>query len=262
MDYNDMLRGKAAIVTGAAMGIGKQIAITFAKQGAKVIAIDINKEKLEEVLKTVIIDSPDSKMYVCDVGNLEELTNVINTIKKEKILVNILVNGVGINNRMLAHEISENDFDRILETNFKSAYRLIKAFVPDMIELGGGNIVNISSIHSLMTMPQNGAYAASKAALNGFARAVALDYAPYNIRINNIALGFVLSDMNKLGLSHIENEDEKEAILINKCKHMQPLTPGRCEDVANTALYLASDMSKYLTGQTICLDGGASIKAH
>ena len=262
MNYNNMLIGKTAIVTGAAMGIGKQIAITLANQGAKIIAIDINREKLNETIKIINKISLDSKSYVCDVGNYEEITTTISKIKSENNLVNILVNGVGINNRSLAHEIKEDDLETILDTNFKSGYRLIKAVIPDMIELGGGTIVNISSIHSIMTMPENGAYAASKGAMNALARAVALDYAHHNIRINNVALGYVLSDMNKIPVSHIDSDEEKEKVLTEMCKHMQPLKPAKCEDVANTVLYLVSEMSNYMTGQTICLDGGASIKAH
>lgn len=262
MDYNKLLCNKTAIITGAAMGIGRQIAITFAKQGAKVIAVDINEEKLRETMKFISDFSDDSKSYICNVGVYEEIIELINKIKNDNKFIDILVNCVGINERTLAHEIEEDVLDNILNVNFKSGYRLMKAFIPGMIEHGSGTIVNISSIHSIMTMPEHGAYAASKGAVNAMSRAIALDYAPYNIRINNIALGYILSDMNKIEVSHIENEDEKDRILTERYSHLQPLKAAKCEDVVNTALYLASDMSNYLTGQTICLDGGASIKAH
>jgi NAD(P)-dependent dehydrogenase (short-subunit alcohol dehydrogenase family) len=137
----------------------------------------------------------------------------------------------------------------------------MKEFIPGMIENGGGTIVNISSIHSLMTLPNYGAYAASKGAMNAMARAVALDYAKYDIRVNTIALGVIMSDTMKGLYSHIDNwHERKEA--YKKHDLSQPLPAGSCDDVANAALYLASDMSKYLTGQVIMLDGGASIKAY
>ena len=137
----------------------------------------------------------------------------------------------------------------------------MKAFIPDMINNGGGRIINISSIHSVMTLPNYGAYAASKGAMNAMARAAALDYAKYNIRVNTIALGVIMSDTMKALYSHITDEEELK-IAYHKHDLSQPLPCGTCEDVANTALYLASDMSNYLTGQVIMLDGGASIKAY
>lgn len=262
MNYNRLLEGKTALITSGAMGIGKAIAKNFVKQGAKVIIADINEEKLGEVLDFLVKYNELCSSYVCDMGDKEAVYNLVQTIKKEHGDIDILVNSVGINNRTLLHEMEEDTLDRIMDVNFKSGYRFMKAFIPRMIENGGGTIVNISSIHSLMTMPENSAYSASKGAVNAMARAVALDYASYNIRINNVALGYVLSDMNRIGFEHIGDETEIDKFLTEKYNYMQPLRAGTCEDVANTVLYLASDMSRYLTGQTICLDGGASIKAH
>lgn len=262
MDYNKLLQGKTALITSGAMGIGKAIALNFARQGAKVIIADINEVKLNKTLDKIKKNYPLIKSYVCDMGVREQVSDLAENIKSEFGHIDILVNSVGINFRKPIHEVEEDILDRIMNVNFKSGYRLMKMFIPGMVKNGGGTIVNISSIHSIMTLPEYSAYAASKGAVNAMARAVALDYAKDNIRINNIALGYVLSDMNKIEVADIEDQNDKERILIEKYGHLQPLKPAKCSDVANTVLYLASDMSNYLTGQTICLDGGASIKAH
>ena len=137
----------------------------------------------------------------------------------------------------------------------------MKAFIPKMIEKRSGSIVNISSIHSVLTMPGFGAYAATKGAINALTRAAALDYAPYGIRINAICPGLIMSDAVKTQIAkHKTSKERKE--FINSLNNLQPLAPGGVEDVANAALYLASDLSKYVTGITLMVDGGASIKAH
>ena len=260
MDYNKMLFGKTALITSGALGIGKEIAISFAKQGANVIIADINEKELNNTLE-ILKEITNAQAIVCDMGNKENLNNLIKEIRKQFGSIDILVNSVGINERTPVHEIDEDVFDKILNVNLKSGYRLMKEFVPDMIEKNSGSIINISSIHSAMTLPNYGAYAASKGAMNAMARAAALDYAKYNIRVNTICLGVILSDMMKSLYSHITDEAEK---LKAYKKHdlSQALPVGTCEDVANTAIYLASDMSKYLTGQVIMLDGGASIEAY
>lgn len=262
MNYNRLLEGKTALITSGAMGIGKAIAKNFVKQGANVIIADINEEKLEKVLSRLKKYNEKCSSYVCDMGDKDAIYNLAQCIKKEHGGIDILVNSVGINKRMPMHDIEEDTLDSIMNVNFRSGYRFMKEFIPDMIKRGGGNIVNISSIHALMTMPENAAYAASKGAMNAMARAVALDYASHNIRINNVALGYVLSDMNRKEVEHLGDEDAMDRVLSEKYKHLQPLKAATCEEIANTVLYLVSDMSRYLTGQTICLDGGASIKAH
>lgn len=130
-----------------------------------------------------------------------------------------------------------------------------------MVERGYGNIINISSIHGSMTMPGFGIYAGTKGAVNATARAMALDYAKKGIRVNNISPGLILSDnMQDEILGYPEGEQRER--FMEMLRNMQPLPPGKMEDIANAALFLASDMSAYITGQTIFADGGASIKAH
>jgi len=261
MDYNKLLENKVALITSGAMGIGKEIALTFARQGAKIIIADINKIELEKTLKLLEDITKECKAFYCDMGNKDDIILLERNIRESFGTIDILINSVGINERTPIHEITDEILDRIIDVNLKSGYRLMKAFIPDMINNGGGRIINISSIHSVMTLPNYGAYAASKGAMNAMARATALDYAKYNIRVNTIALGVIMSDTMKALYSHIKDEEELK-LAYHKHDLSQPLPCGSCEDVANTALYLASDMSNYLTGQVIMLDGGASIKAY
>ena len=261
MDYNKLLKNKVALITSGAMGIGKEIALTFAQQGAKVVIADINRDELKKTLELLRNIEPLCEAFYCDMGVKDDVSKLEKNIRECFGSIDILVNSVGINERTPVHEITEEVLDRIIDVNLKSGYRLMKAFIPDMINNGGGRIINISSIHSVMTLPNYGAYAASKGAMNAMARAAALDYAKYNIRVNTIALGVIMSDTMKALYSHITDEEELK-IAYHKHDLSQPLPCGTCEDVANTALYLASDMSNYLTGQVIMLDGGASIKAY
>ncbi len=175
--------------------------------------------------------------------------------------IDILVNTVGVNQKCVAHQWTDDAMARLWETNYLSGMRFARKVLPGMIERGQGSIVNISSIHSMYSMPGYSMYAATKGAMNAAARVMALDYAPYGIRVNTICSGLIMSDVmmdEVMGVPEGKDRDD----FIKLLNGMQPLPPGQMEDIANAALFLASDMSKYITGQTIFVDGGASIKAH
>lgn len=261
MRWDKLLEGKIALVTSGALGIGKEIALCFAKQGATVVAVDINKDALDNTYKEIKEISYDSASFKCDMGNKHEVDDMCKAVVSQFGSIDILINSVGVNKRCPVHMIDEEDFENLININLKSIVRCMKVFVPKMIEKKSGSIVNISSIHAVMTMPGNGAYAATKGAINALTRAAALDYAPYGIRVNSICPGVILSDAVKTQLAEYKSDKErKEHIKLQKKK--QPLPPGGVEDIANASLYLASDLSKYITGITLMVDGGASIKAH
>ena len=146
MDYNKLLDGKVALVTSGAMGIGKEIALTFARQGAKVAIADINRVELDRAIGLLKEIDPECEAFYCDMGVKEDIASLVKDVRERFGAIDILVNSVGINERTPVHEITEEVLDRIIDVNLKSGYRLMKEFIPDMIKNGGGRVVNISSM--------------------------------------------------------------------------------------------------------------------
>lgn len=261
IDYGKMLAGKRAFITTGARGIGKEIAMLFARHGATVAVGGKNIPKLKETEGQLKEISPESKGYVLNLSNLEDTKEVCRRLITDLGGVDILVNTVGINRHGKIHEYDEAWLETAIDTNYKSGLICAKELLPGMLERKYGNIINISSIHGTMTMPGFGIYAGTKGAVNATARAMALDYAEAGIRVNNISPGLIMSD-NMLDEINTYPEGKERDQFMEMLRHMQPLSPGKMEDIANAALFLASDMSAYITGQTILVDGGASIKAH
>jgi NAD(P)-dependent dehydrogenase (short-subunit alcohol dehydrogenase family) len=261
MNYSRLLEGKYAVVTTGARGIGKAIAKVFAEHGAIVAVGGKNRTSLEETEQELCALSPGSKGIYCDLGKKEDVDAFCRQISDSFGQIDILVNTVGINHHVITHEVEEEELLQLFETNYMSGFRCAKYFLPGMMEKRKGSIINISSIHGDQTMPGYMMYASTKGAMNAATRAMALDYADYGIRINVISPGLILSDAIMDEVQACKSEQERKD-LLDLFERMQPLPPGKMEDVANTALFLASDMSAYITGQTIFVDGGATIKAH
>lgn len=261
MNYSRLLEGKYAVITTGARGIGKAIAKLFAEHGAIVAVGGKNRTSLEETVQELCAISPGSKGFYCDLGKKADVDAFCRQISDSFGKIDILVNTVGVNHHIITHEVEEAELLQLFETNYMSCFRCTKYFLPGMMEKGKGSIINISSIHGDQTMPGYMMYASTKGAMNAATRAMALDYAEYGIRANVLSPGLILSDaiMDEVEACKTE-QDRKE--LLELFDRMQPLPPGKMEDIANTALFLASDMSAYITGQTILADGGASIKAH
>lgn len=260
-NYNRLLEGKRVFVTTGARGIGKEIALLFAAQGAVIAVGGKNIPCLRETIKEIQKLSPNSREYQIELGNEENVICAGEQILKDFGGIDILVNTVGINEHRRIDECTEEQMEKAISVNYKSFIRFSRIFVPGMRERKSGNIINISSIHSVQTMPGFGIYAGTKGAVNATSRAMALDYAEYGIRVNCICPGLIMSD-NMLDEIHTYPEGEERERFMDLLYRMQPLSPGSMEDVADAALYLASDMSTYMTGQVLMLDGGASIKAH
>lgn len=262
MDYEKLLKGKRAFITTGSQGIGKAIAVLFAQQGAAVAVGGRNRKKLPGAVEEIKRYSPGSKGYRCDLGSREQVEKTCDKILADFGGIDILVNTVGVNNcKGPIHEYDEDALQNLIETNYKSGLRCMKKFVPGMLERGQGSIVNISSIHSVQTMPGFGLYGGTKGAVNATARAAALDYAGKGIRVNTVCPGLIMSD-NVVQEVEQYPEGEKRDAFLSLLSGMQPLPPGKVEDISNAALFFASDMAAYITGQCLMVDGGASIQAH
>lgn len=243
-----LLDNKTALITGASRGIGKGIAIEFAKQGANV-AFTFNAsveaaKALEKELETYGIKA---KGYQSNAANFDAAQDLVKEVIEEFGSLEILVNNAGITKDNLLMRISEEDFDKVIEVNLKSVFNLTKAVIRPMMKQRIGSIINMSSVVGLKGNPGQANYAASKAGILGFTKSVALELGSRNIRCNAIAPGFIETEMTaKL--------DEKQ---VDEWRKAIPLKRGGTpEDVANACVFLASNLSSYITGQTLNVDGG------
>ncbi|WP_298764225.1 3-oxoacyl-[acyl-carrier-protein] reductase [uncultured Polaribacter sp.] len=243
-----LLDNKSAIVTGATRGIGRSIAVEFAKQGANVAftyssSVEAAKA-LEEELKTYGVNAIGYQSNAADFDAAQELAK---TVHKEFGAIDILVNNAGITKDNLLMRISEADFDKVIEVNLKSVFNLTKAVIRPMMKQRSGSIINMSSVVGLKGNAGQANYAASKAGIVGFSKSVALELGSRNVRSNVIAPGFIETEMT-------DKLDEKT---VQSWRDGIPLKRGgQPLDIANACVFLASDMSTYITGQTLSVDGG------
>lgn len=243
-----LLENKTAIITGATRGIGRGIALEFAKQGANVAftyssSVDA-AVALENELKELGVNAKGYQSNAADFDSAQELAK---NVLEEFGTIDILVNNAGITKDNLLMRISEDDFDKVIEVNLKSVFNLTKAVIRPMMKQRKGSIINMSSVVGLKGNAGQANYAASKAGILGFSKSVALELGSRNIRSNVVAPGFIETEMTaKL--------DEK---VVEGWRNEIPLKRGGTpEDIAHACVFLASDMSAYITGQTLSVDGG------
>ena len=243
-----MLDGKVALITGAARGIGKAIALKFAQEGADVAFTDlVINEAAEETISEIAAYGHKVKGYASNAANFDETHAVVEEILKEFGHIDILVNNAGITKDALVLRMSEAQWDAVIAVNLKSAFNFIHAVIPQMARQKGGSIINMASIAGQMGNPGQINYASSKAGLIAMAKTVAKEMGSRGIRANAIAPGFIVSEMtNAL----------PEAVREEYIKNIPLKRGGTVEEIANTALYLASDLSSYVTGQVIAVNGG------
>lgn len=243
------LKNKVAIITGSRRGIGKAIALAFAKAGANVVVSDINLDDCNKVVEEIKAIGKKGLAVKADVSNPEDVSKMINLTTEKFGKVNILVNNAGIYMQKSLTDVTEQDFDRILDINLKGVFLCSKAAVPEMIKQGKGKIINITSIAGQVGFANSSAYCASKGAIINITKELALELAQYKINVNAIGPGVIETDMTK---DLLEDKAIKETLLANI-----PLNRiGEPEDIANAALFLASDNSDYITGITLFVDGG------
>jgi dehydrogenase/reductase SDR family protein 4 len=244
------LQGKVAIVTGGSRGIGKATADVFAREGATVVICGRKQNALDEVAAELHGRKGRVVPVACHVGRLEELERLVATTTRDFGKIDILVNNAGTNIAQgPALEMDDGQFDKMVEINLKSAYRLTRLVAPGMTERGSGSIVNIASIAGVRPQFQSLLYSMTKAALIMMTQSYALELGPAGVRVNAIAPGLV-----QTVLSEYYWKDEKR---FQELMSRQPIRHlGQPSEIAEVALQLASDASSYLTGQTIIVDGG------
>lgn len=243
-----LLNGKVALVTGAARGIGKAIALKFASEGANIAFTDlVINEAAEETVKELEAFGVKVKAYASNAADFEATQDVVSEIEKEFGRVDILVNNAGITKDGLVMRMSEAQWDAVIDVNMKSAFNFLHAVVPIMARQKGGSIINMASIAGQTGNPGQVNYSASKAGLIAMAKSVAKEMGPRGVRANAIAPGYVITEMTEVLPQAVKDEFIK----------LIPLKRGATvEEIANTALYLASDLSSYVTGQVIAVNGG------
>lgn len=243
-----LLENKTAIITGATRGIGRGIAVMFAQQGANVAftyssSVDA-AIALENELKELGVNA---KGYQSNAAIFDAAQELAADVLKEFGSIDILVNNAGITKDNLLMRMSEDDFDKVIEVNLKSVFNLTKAVIRPMMKQRNGSIINMSSVVGLKGNAGQANYAASKAGIIGFSKSVALELGSRNIRSNVIAPGFIETEMTgKLDEATVQGW--RDAIPLKR--------GGSTDDIANACVFLASDMSSYITGQTLSVDGG------
>ena len=240
-----LLKDQVAIVTGGTAGIGKAIALEFSKHGAKVAIFGTNEERGSQVVNE--IGSERAAFYKVDVAQTKAVEEVIKQVQEKLGPVDILVNNAGITRDQLMLKMTEEEWDQVMEVNVKSCFNTCKALMRQMLKSRKGSIINIGSVVGLTGNAGQANYAASKAAICGFTKALAKELATRNIRVNCIAPGYIETQM-----TGVLNEQTQQSILSS----IPVGKMGKPEDVANAAVFLASPMAAYITGQTLNVDGG------
>ena len=244
------LQDKVAIVTGASRGIGRAIAEAFVREGAKVVICGRKQEVLDQVAREI---GPAVRPIACHVGRPEQIQNLVDSTTREFGRIDVLVNNAATN---IAQEpcldVDETKFDKMVEINLKSAFRLIRQIGPGMCQRGSGSIINVASISGLRPQYYGLLYSMTKAALIMMTQSYALELGPKGVRVNAIAPGLV-----QTALSEYYWRDEKQLAKVISKQPVQHI--GLPAEIAEIAVLLASDGGSYITGQTIVVDGGAML---
>lgn len=242
-----MLKDKVAIVTGASRGIGRAIAEVFVREGARVVICGRKQETLEQVAREI---GPRVRPVACHVGRLEQLEGMVAMTEREFGRIDILVNNAGTN---MAHgpslEMTDEQFDKMVEINMKSVFRLVRLVAPGMCERGSGSIVNIASMSGLRPQTYSMLYSMTKAALIMMTQSYAMELGPKGVRVNAIAPGLIQTSLSE----YYWKDEQRSAQVLARQAIPRIGQPG---EIAEVALLLASERSSYVTGQTVVVDGG------
>ena len=246
-----MLKGKVALVTGAGRGIGREIAVTLAKEGAFVIVnFNGSKERAQETVEEIKKAGGEAVSYGCNVADFTACGEMITTLVKEYGHIDILVNNAGITKDNLLMKMSEDDFDSVIDVNLKGCFNTMRHLSRQMLKQKVGKIINISSVTGVMGNPGQANYCASKAGIIGLTKSAARELGSRQITVNAVAPGFIETEMTK-DLSDAIRENMKAQILLKRT--------GTAKEVADVVAFLASEAANYITGQVISVDGGMAV---
>ncbi len=249
MSLTTDLSNQTALVTGASRGIGRAIAESLARCGAKVACVARSSEKLKETVDAITAAGGTAEAFECDVANAASVEQTVAAVIAKWEKLHILVNNAGITRDTLLARMSDEQWDEVLNTNLRGAFLFTRAVTRPMMQGRYGRIINISSVSGLVGNAGQANYSASKAGLIGFTRSVARELASRNVTVNAICPGFVETDMTA-GLGEVVQEEVKKRIPARRL--------GQPDDVAAAVLYLASAAASYVTGQVLTVDGGLS----
>ncbi|UCB57482.1 MAG: 3-oxoacyl-[acyl-carrier-protein] reductase [Candidatus Omnitrophota bacterium] len=242
-----LLKDKVAIITGSARGIGKEIALTFAREGARVVCVDINLDILAETEKEISALGAQVLSIACDVTKSNDVEQVVNKTLDKFKKIDILISNAGITADTLLVRMKEEDWDRVLAVNLKGTFNCIKAASKVMMKQRGGSILSTASVIGLIGNVGQANYAASKAGVIGLTKSAAKELASRGITVNAIAPGFIQTHMTDRLPEQVKSK------ILEKIPLQKFGTPA---DVAQLALFLVSEKARYITGQVICIDGG------
>ena len=241
------LTGKVALVTGAAQGIGRAIALLLARNGADIVVSDINLEKAEETAKEIRVIGPMATAVKVDVSNLSDVERMVEAVIEKLAKIDILVNNAGITRDKLVLRMTEEDWDAVLGVNLKGTFNCTKTVIRHMAKQRSGRIVNIASVVGEMGNAGQANYSASKAGVIGLTKTIAREYAQRGINVNAIAPGYIETPMTD-ALPEKAKEELKKLIPMERL--------GKPEDVADAVLFLVCEESSYITGQVLNVNGG------
>ncbi|MCM3760746.1 glucose 1-dehydrogenase [Alkalihalobacillus oceani] len=250
------LENKVVLITGSGSGIGRSTAKLFAAEGAKLIINDLSKEDGEATVQAIQEEGGEAIFIQADVTKADEVEAMINEATDKLGAIDVLFNNAGISGVGPLHELSEELWDRVVNVNMKGVFLPSKYVLPQMIERKQGNIINMSSTIAEIGLMNRAVYAATKGAVLALTKSMQVDYAPYNIRVNALLPGTILTPFVENYLKNSYDDPEEGLATIRKRQLSGDL--GRPDDVARAALFLASDESKFMMGSPLYIDGGVT----
>lgn len=249
------LQDKVAVITGAGSGIGRSSALLFAEEGARVVVNDRNEEDGRRTVELITEQGGDALFVQADVTNAAEVERMVVTALEHYRQIDVLFNNAGISGVGAIHETSEELWDKVVNVNIKGVFLPSKYVLPHMMERKAGNIINMSSCIAEIGLMKRAVYSATKGAVLALTKSMQVDYAPYNIRVNALLPGTIMTPFVEQYLKNSYSDPEEALDTIRKRQLTGEM--GRPEDVAKAALFLASDESKFMMGSPLYIDGGA-----